>query len=206
MAFPEYRDNYQRFRQNLLLFGNLDRVLLQKAFRIAKREHRGQKKFGLWPYIIHPLAIFNLLFKKLGMTDIDILAVALLHDSVEDGDITLSGIKKLFNKKIYSIMKAVTRFRKSDETEKEKRANKQKHFRKITKSSLEAKIIKLADEYDNMRNWLKIPKRNHNQQKFPRWVKEAEKHLVLAKKTNKILFKIMDVELKKIKKSLHIKY
>lgn len=206
MAFPKYQDAYKKFLSNLRLFDAPSRVLFQKAFVIARREHRGQKKFGLWAYIIHPLAIFNFLIEKLKINKPDILIAALLHDTVEDGTITLSNIKKLFGGKTYSIMKAVTRFRSPDETEEEKTINKQKHFKKIIKSLPETKMIKLADEYDNMQNWLKIPKKNHNRRKFPRWLKEAEEHLVLAKTTDKLIFKIMNKKLKSIKKSLRTKH
>lgn len=202
MAFPKYRDNYKKFCLNLGVFDAPSRALFQKAFTIAKHEHHNQKKFGLWPYIIHPLAIFNFLVKKLKITDANILTAALLHDAVEDGEITLIEIKKLFGFKTYSIMKSVTRFRKPDETEKEKAINKQKHFKKIAKSSRGAKIIKLADEYDNMRNWLKIPLKNHNNKKFPRWLKEARENIILAEATDKTLFKIMEKKLKNIKLAL----
>lgn len=201
MAFPKYQDTYKKFLSNLRLFDAPSRVLLQKAFAIARREHRGQKKFGLWTYIIHPLAIFNFLVEKLKINEPDILIAALLHDTVEDGDITLFDIKKLFGEKTHNIMAEITRFRSPDETEEEKEINKQKHLEKIIKSSPEAKMIKLADEYDNMQNWLKIPKKNHNRRKFPRWFSEAKKHLILAKKTNETIFKIMSAELKKIKSS-----
>lgn len=202
MAFPKYRNNYKEFCRNLRLFDAPNRTLLQKAFLIAKQQHKGQKKFGLWPYIIHPLAIFNFLVEKIKIKNPDILIATLLHDTVEDGDITLLEIKKLFGAKTCGIMKSLTRFRKPNETEKEKTINKQKHFKKIIRSSKEAKLIKLADEYDNMKNWLKIPKKNHNRKKFPRWIEEAEKHLALARKINKTLHRIMRKELKLIKISL----
>lgn len=202
MSFPQYQPVYKKFCQNLSSFGEHDRLLLQKVFLIAKQQHRGQKKFGLWAYIIHPLAIFNFLTRKLKRNDINILITAFLHDTVEDGDITLLEIKKIFGQEVYSIMKLLTRFRQPNETEEEKIINKRKHFLKVAKGSHAARLIKIADEYDNMKNWLNIPKRNHNRKKFPRWLKEAEEHLALARKTNKTAYSIFKKEFLKVQTAL----
>jgi len=202
MSFPQHQPVYKKFYQNLSSFGEYDRLLLQKAFSVAKQQHCGQKKFGLWTYIIHPLAIFNFLTKKLKISDTNILIAALLHDAVEDGDITLKEIKNLFGEGVYSIIKLLTRFRQPDETEEEKIINKRKHFLKVSKGSRAARLIKIADEYDNMKNWLNISKRNHNRKKIPRWLKEAREHLALARKTNKTAYSIFKKEFLKVQTAL----
>lgn len=202
MPYPQFRENYITFLKHLKSFDKRKGAVLKQAYQIAKREHQGQKKFGLYPYIIHVLAIFNFLFAKLKIKDINILTSALLHDTVEDGKITLLEIEKIFGQKVYAIMETITRFRSPQETELEKAKNKYRHFIKVSKGSYGARIIKLADFYDNMKNWLVIPPKNHNRQKFPRWLKEAEKHLTLARKTNKTMLRIMKEELKHIKIAL----
>jgi (p)ppGpp synthase/HD superfamily hydrolase len=201
MAFPKYNEIYKKYCDTLRFFDTPDQKLFKKAFEIAKQEHNKQKKFGLWPYIIHPLSVFSFLANKLKITDKDILITALLHDVVEDGNITFTKIKKLFGAKVCKIMKEITRFRPPKETEAEKTINKQKHFQKISSGSPEAKLIKLVDEYDNMRHWQKIPQKNHNRKKFPRWIKEAKRHILLARKINQTLCEIMSKELTKTKQN-----
>ena len=88
----------RKFYNNLKLFNQTQGQIFKKAYLVAKKEHQSQKKFGIFPYIIHPLSIFNFLVENLEIRDHDLLTAAILHDSVEDGQISLSDIDFLFKK------------------------------------------------------------------------------------------------------------
>ena len=67
---------------------------IDKAFRVAREAHKAQLRYSGQPYIIHPIAVSNILL-DLGM-DAQSVEAALLHDTVEDTDITLDYIKPDF--------------------------------------------------------------------------------------------------------------
>jgi len=177
---------YEKFKKNLNLLSKTDQKRARTAYLIAKKEHLNQKKFGIYPYIIHPLSVFNFIIQELNIRDINILLAALLHDTIEDGKLTFFDIQKKFGKKVEAIVRAVTRIPQTKESEKQKAVLKIRHFKRfIANGSYGVKIVGIADKYDNMKNMRLIPSGNPNYKKKPRWIKEAEKFISLAKKTNK---------------------
>lgn len=200
MKYPIFKKIYNEFQENIKYFPKGDKDLFKKAYRIARKEHQGQKKFGLYSYIIHPLSVFNFIFKKLHITNPNILISALLHDTVEDGTTTLNDIKRIFGNNVFLIVKTVTRIAREDETEEEKKILKMKHFNDVVcKGSQEAKILGIADKYDNLKNIPCIPIDSPHYKKFSRWFNETESFIVLAKKTSEIAFQLLRSELVRVK-------
>lgn len=192
----------RKFNNNLKLFNQTQRQIFKKAYLIAKKEHQTQKKFGIFPYIIHPLSIFNFLVENLEVRDHDLLTAAILHDSVEDGQVSLSDIEKVFGKEVSIIVGAVTVIPSPDETEEEKLNSNLRHLQEIKNKNLSVKLLRLADQLDNMSHWLEIPLLSPLRKKFPRWFKETEANIELAKTTNKTIYQLLQKKFQEIKQTV----
>ena len=121
-----------------------------KAYDFANKLHEGQYRQSGEPYISHPLAVTKILAEM--KADADTLCAGLLHDVVEDTDVTIGEIKELFNEDIATLVDGVTKISKMNfSTKKEmKDANTRKIVTGITKD-VRIIIVKLADRLHNMR-------------------------------------------------------
>lgn len=82
---------------------------LKKALKFAKEAHKDQYRFDKkTKYIEHPKAVFRFLVKA-KVSDRDTLLASLLHDTVEDSNVTLKGIEKEFGKEISDLVDPLTR-------------------------------------------------------------------------------------------------
>lgn len=125
-------------------------TLLEKAIFFATEKHKGQlrKESGL-PYIVHPLAVMTILNEiKRSNNAILIAIVCLLHDVVEDCDVTLEEIAKEFGHGVASIVGELT----SDKIEIARIGKKQYLAHKMLGMSSYALRIKLADRLHNVQN------------------------------------------------------
>ncbi len=127
-----------------------DLEIIRKAWVYCVRQHAGQKRASGEPYIIHPLEVGQVL-AELKM-DSTAIAAGLLHDAVEDTDITSDEIAKQFNEQVAHIVEGVTKL------DKIKFANREDHQAENIRKMLLAMvtdvrvvIIKLADRLHNMR-------------------------------------------------------
>ncbi len=84
-----------------------DPGLIKRAFRFANRAHRDQKRLSGEPYIIHPLAVAQILAEQ--SMDSTTIAAALLHDVVEDTRFGAASIQRYFGDEINGLVKAVTK-------------------------------------------------------------------------------------------------
>ena len=84
-----------------------DMERIEAAYRLAEEKHSGQFRQSGEPYIVHPLAVATIV-AELGM-DTESVMAALLHDVVEDTDVTLEQIEKLFGKEIASLVDWLTK-------------------------------------------------------------------------------------------------
>src|SRR5579883_3046652 len=85
-----------------------DMELIQRAFELANRAHRGVLRRSGEPYILHPLEVALLLADM--RIDADGIAAALLHDVVEDTDFTLDELRARFGDAVANIVDGVTKF------------------------------------------------------------------------------------------------
>ena len=88
-------------------FSDKDREMLQKAFELAYNAHEGQKRRSGEPYIIHPLAVAKIL-AEMGM-DAESVCAALLHDVVEDTEITSQEVRNMFGSDVEHLVDGVTK-------------------------------------------------------------------------------------------------
>ena len=130
--------------------GKMDTRLLQEAYKFASAQHAQQVRRSGEEFILHPLGVAHIL-ADMQMDEVT-LAAALLHDVVEDTDITLENIKDRFGPEVAEIIDGVTKldrisFRNREEEQAE---NFRKMFVAMAKD-IRVIIIKLADRLDNMR-------------------------------------------------------
>lgn len=168
-------------------YPNLDNNLMA-AVLLAAQKHNGQyRKDGVTPYIKHPEAVAGYL-QGIGITDANILAAAWLHDVVEDTDCTITDLEeKMFDKKIIDYVRRLTRVKGKE--------SREDYIRKIDESSLEVKLIKLADLAHNSETLGDLAPEKRN-----RMLKDIRYHyLPLAEK---ICPELHDVIIKNTEKNL----
>ena len=143
---------YNSFRTKLLdSFSAEDILDIDSAYELAKTYHGTQMRKSGEPYIIHPLAVANILL-DLGLSEKQCIIAALLHDVVEDTDCTCDDVKKQFGEEVAKIVDGVTKlgrysFASPEEREAE---NIRKMFIAMSKD-VRIIIVKLADRLHNMR-------------------------------------------------------
>lgn len=129
---------------------NADFNLITKAFNMAELHHRGQKRNSGEDYIIHPLNV-ALILADMNM-DTQTIIAGLLHDTIEDTDVTYEDIKNDFGEEIANLVDGVTKLKKLNY--KTKRENQAENIRKMVLAmakDIRVIIVKLADRTHNMR-------------------------------------------------------
>ncbi len=141
---------------------NDDRLNIQKAFELAREAHKDQRRKSGEPYITHPIAVAKICAEEIELGPTAVIA-ALLHDVVEDTDITLDELRQEFGDKIAIIVDGLTKL-DSDRNIQNKQAE---NFRKVLRTLLvdvRVVLIKIADRLHNMRTIGSMPK--HKQQRI----------------------------------------
>lgn len=129
---------------------NYDFPLIDKAYRLAEKSHEGQFRKTGEPYIEHPVSVAGIL-AEMGM-DSACIAAALLHDVVEDTDVTLEEIEKEFNKDIALLVDGVTKLGQiTFSTLEEQQAENLRKMLLAMSKDIRVMIIKLCDRLHNMR-------------------------------------------------------
>ena len=127
-----------------------DVSLVEKAYFVAKKAHEGQFRFSGEPYIIHPISVAVILY-NLGM-DGESMAAALLHDVVEDTDMTKENIQEDFGEDVANLVEGVTKLGKVPIfTKEEQQAENVRKMLMAMSQDIRVIIIKLADRIHNMR-------------------------------------------------------
>lgn len=127
-----------------------DSRLIRKAFNIAVEAHKDQRRKTGEPYIYHPIAVARICAEEIGLGTTSVVA-ALLHDTVEDTDLTLDDVKDLFGPTVTTIIDGLTKISgmqfQTDSVQAE-------NFRKVLMTlsqDVRVILIKLADRLHNMR-------------------------------------------------------
>ncbi len=128
-----------------------DATLILRAFKVAQVAHEGQFRASGRPYITHPCVVCDILI-DLGL-DVATLCAALLHDTVEDTDITDNQLREEFGDEIANLVQGVTKLDKLQfaSKEEEQAENIRKMLVAMAKD-IRVIIIKLADRLHNMRS------------------------------------------------------
>ena len=136
---------------------------IRKAFNLALNSHEGMRRKSGEPYIFHPIAVARIVAEEVGLGTTSIIC-ALLHDVVEDTEITLEDIESLFGKKAANIIDGLTKIDKVDPATESMQAE---NFRKILLTiadDVRVILIKIADRLHNMRTLESMP--SHKQLKI----------------------------------------
>ena len=150
---------------------------LTKAYNFALEAHKKQKRDEGSPYIIHPIAVANILSDL--KLDSATIATGLLHDTIEDTHATYQKIKEEFGQEVADLVEGVT---KISEFENQALSNSRaENFRKLiiaTSKDIRVLLVKLADRLHNMRTI--------------KFVKDKDKQIRKAKETMEIYAPLAD--------------
>ncbi len=126
-----------------------DLALLVRAIGFAAEKHRNQRRKDkdASPYINHPIALADVLANEGGVTDIAVLAAAILHDTIEDTETTEQELRLAFGDEITDTVLAVT-----DDKTLEKAERKRQQVVHAATLTDAAKLVKLADKICNVRD------------------------------------------------------
>ena len=127
-----------------------DLELINRAVEYADAKHASQKRKDGSPYIIHPLAVAEVVV-EMGL-DIDAILGALLHDCIEDTDASHDEIEKLFGQTVAELVEGVTKLTRAnfETSEQAQMENLRKMFMAMSKD-IRVVLIKIADRLHNMR-------------------------------------------------------
>ena len=128
----------------------IDMTLIDQAVEYAQNKHKDQKRKDGSPYIIHPLAVAEIVV-EMGL-DTDAILGALLHDCIEDTDASFEEIAKLFGKTTAELVEGVTKLTRANfsSSEEQQMENLRKMFMAMSKD-IRVVLIKIADRLHNMR-------------------------------------------------------
>ncbi len=131
--------------------------IITKAFNFSKIAHKGLKRKSGEPYILHPIAVAQIVATEIGLGSTSICS-ALLHDVVEDTDYTVEDISNLFGPKIAQIVDGLTKI--SGGVFGDKASSQAENFRKLLltmSEDIRVILIKIADRLHNMRTLGSMP-------------------------------------------------
>ncbi|MBK16748.1 MAG: (p)ppGpp synthetase [Prochlorococcus sp. SP3034] len=155
IKLPDWLLDIIKNYKNSIEDSDSNKNIIYKAFKLAYKSHYGQYRASGEPYIIHPIAVADLL-KEIGASN-SVIAAGLLHDVVEDTGVPLSDIEKEFGQEVKILVEGVTKlggihFTNRTEAQAE---NLRKMFLAMARD-IRVVLVKLADRLHNMRTieWL----------------------------------------------------
>jgi guanosine-3',5'-bis(diphosphate) 3'-pyrophosphohydrolase len=131
---------------------DIHRFIRAVDFAAAKHRNQRRKDEEASPYINHPIALTRVLKVEAGVSDLDVLSAALLHDTIEDTETTHEELAREFGARIAGIVAEV-----SDDTTLPKEQRKRLQVEHAPSLSREAKLVKLADKICNVRDMVDAP-------------------------------------------------
>ena len=147
-TFQEHYDSMMETIQKRM--PGADLALVDKAVDYASKKHASQKRKDGSPYIIHPLAVAQIV-TEMGL-DMDAILGALLHDCIEDTDASHEEIEKLFGPTVAELVEGVTKLTRADFSSREQAQmeNLRKMFMAMSKD-IRVVLIKISDRLHNIR-------------------------------------------------------
>ncbi len=138
-----------RFVSRILNYSDIDKAKISSAAVFAARKHGAQKRKSGEPYLIHPIAVAEILMSF--NMDADTVCAGLLHDTIEDTGTTEEEIASLFGKEVAQMVQAVTKITRITQDKSIQEAETIKKMFFAMSKDLRVILIKLADKLHNMR-------------------------------------------------------
>jgi guanosine-3',5'-bis(diphosphate) 3'-pyrophosphohydrolase len=133
-----------------------------KALEFAAHKHRDQRRKDAEasPYINHPIALASVLANEAGVTDVEVICGALLHDTIEDTETTSAELEAAFGPTIRDIVLEVTDDKRLPSAER-----KRLQIEHAAQASRKARLVKLADKICNLRDIASSPPANWSRER-----------------------------------------
>jgi guanosine-3',5'-bis(diphosphate) 3'-pyrophosphohydrolase len=159
-------------------------ALVLKAAQFAGQKHEGQTRDDRdkSPYIDHPKSVVRVIAEVGGINDPQILAAALLHDTLEDTDTTSEELKSTFGKRVCRLVEEV-----SDNKNLPKEVRKQRQIEHAAVISADAVLIKLGDKISNVIDVTDIPPADWSLERRKEYLDWAEAVIDNCSKVNSAL-------------------
>jgi guanosine-3',5'-bis(diphosphate) 3'-pyrophosphohydrolase len=154
-------------------------VLRAAAFAADKHSHQRRKDHARTPYINHPLAVARVLAEEGGVKDPEILAAAILHDTLEDTETTCRELAREFGARVAALISEVT-----DDKSLPKQRRKQLQIDHASMKSKGAALIKVADKIGNLRDLRDSPPKHwtaERRQRYRQWASDVVTALPLGR-------------------------
>ena len=155
--------------------------LIAKALRFSTEKHKNQTRQDedRTPYIVHPIAVKHILSEMGGVEDVEILAAALLHDTLEDTPTTREELIENFGQRVCSLVEEV-----SDDKTLPKQTRKDLQIEHAPQLSEGAVLIKLGDKISNVTDIAHTPPTNWNRSRCLEYLNWAEEVILNCPKVN----------------------
>src|SRR5437868_8282328 len=127
-----------------------DRKLIRNAFEMAAEAHKTMRRKSGEPYILHPIAVAMICVEEIGL-GVRSTICSLLHDTVEDTDVTIEDIEREFGTEIARIVDGLTKISNVIDTNSSQQAENFKKILLTLTDDPRVILIKLADRLHNMR-------------------------------------------------------
>jgi guanosine-3',5'-bis(diphosphate) 3'-pyrophosphohydrolase len=175
----------------------MNTTLILKAAFFAAQKHRVQtrKGEGSLPYINHPLQVALILSETGGINDPEVIAAALLHDTIEDTDTMPEELENEFGPRVRSLVEELT-----DDKSLPRQRRKQLQVEHAADKSPEAAAIKIADKISNIMDVTQSPPEGWDiarRREYLEWGERVVKNLPTGNKALERLFKEVLAEGKK---------
>ena len=158
--------------------------LIEKALEFATEKHKNHTRQNKEksPYIVHPIAVKHILSEVGGVEDVEVLAAALLHDTLEDTPTTMEELIENFGQRVCSLVEEV-----SDDKTLPKQTRKDLQIEHAPQLSEGAVLIKLGDKISNVTDIANTPPTNWNRSRCLEYLNWAEEVILNCPKVNTAL-------------------
>jgi guanosine-3',5'-bis(diphosphate) 3'-pyrophosphohydrolase len=130
-----------------------DMDVVSRAISYAARAHRSQlRKDGETPYVAHPFRVFTIVSCAFGVRDPEVLATAVLHDTIEDTTVDRDDLIEHFGPRVAHYVALLSKDKRQPEAERERI-----YFEALAAAPVEVQLCKLADTCDNLLDSEQLP-------------------------------------------------
>ncbi len=148
---------YKKLLKGFINLSSADRKMIRQAFEMANDAHKNTRRKSGEPYILHPLAVARIAVEEMGLGPTS-AACALLHDVVEDTEITLADIKKEFGTQVMKIVDGLTKISGVFDVNSSAQAENFKKVIFTLADDVRVILLKIADRMHNMRTMDSMPR------------------------------------------------